>query len=101
MRFVRRLIYEIKMALSIVQPPNFHSAKPITPDDSNDLTDFNGDPMPMRVLCVKKGKVTVRPNGNPVSSPIQFDMAKSSFVPCIVRRVFATGTTSTELVGIF
>lgn len=73
--------------------------KAISPDNDNDLTDFDGKEMPMQIQSVDGGDVNVRPVGNPTGQTIVFTVAAGDFIPVQVRQVLATSTTSATIRG--
>lgn len=81
-----------------VYPP---SAKSITPHNTDLLTDYNDDPVNMYVFVGVAGDVVCDPAGNPTGQTITFTLEAGDFVPVACKRVLATGTTATGLVGIF
>lgn len=75
------------------------SAKAITPNDSTDLTDHNGQPVGMTVFCGTGGDIVVIPIGN--ANAVTFVVGDGAILPVEVKRVLSTGTTATDLVGLF
>lgn len=68
-----------------------HNAAAITPSDSADLS------TPMMIWVNGAGTVAVIPAGG--QSTVTYTMPAASVVPVRVKRVLATGTTATGLVG--
>lgn len=76
-------------------------AKAITPDNTNDLTDYGGNNRGMTVRVGVAGTVKYLPYNNPDDQPITETFVEGSIIPCVVRRVFSTGTNATGLIGYF
>lgn len=69
-------------------------AADITPSDTTDL-----DTVPRALYCLKGGDITVtmRAGGDPVTLP----MLTGVPLPVRVRRVWSTGTTAEDIVGVW
>ena len=76
-----------------------HNAKTITPSDTVDLTDHGGAGQAQMVQSIDGGDVEVIPNGGPDSNVIVFTVAEGGYVPCVVKRVLNSNTTSSNLMG--
>lgn len=76
-------------------------ARVITPHNTNDLTNFDGDTVAMFVRAESAGTVAVIPSGNLVANTVTFTLAAGEFVPCRVRRVLVTGTTAASITGVW
>jgi hypothetical protein len=77
-------------------------AKAITPHNDNNLTNYTGAETAQYVFVGVTGNVVCLPAGNPDGSTVTFSSLEAgSFVPVLCRRVLATGTTATGLIGIF
>lgn len=76
-------------------------AKPITPHNTNQLTDHDDQEHDQTVFCGTGGVVSCVPSGNPDDTPVDFLVPDGGFVPVKVRIVLATGTTADDLVGLF
>lgn len=76
-------------------------AKVITPDDDADLTNHQGEPQAMTVLAKTEGDVKVIPMAGEPEAGIVFTVAAGDYVPVLCKRVLASGTTATELIGLF
>lgn len=91
--------------LTNVRAHSHHGAKAITAHNTNYLTGYDGKRVSMEILCVDAGTIKVLPNGAPTenedSYAITFSMAAGEYVPCECKKVYATGTTVTNIVGVF
>lgn len=85
--------FRLARADEMIRPPC--DAVSITPSDSADL------PRYVRALtCTGAGNASVIPSGAPDdSNPITIAIAAGQWFPLEVRRVRATGTTATGIVG--
>lgn len=76
-------------------------AKAITPHNSNDLQNFANESVPMTVRVGTAGNVRYLPAGNPSDQWVTQAFADGEMIPCVVRKISATSTTATNLVGYF
>jgi hypothetical protein len=76
-------------------------ARTITPHATNDLTDFDGNAVPMSVRAESAGTIAVVPAGNATGNSVTFTLAAGEFVPCRCRRVLIVGTTVGSIIGIW
>lgn len=75
--------------------------KAITPDDTDALTNHQGDAQPQTVYVGADGDVVVVPAGNDIDQTLTFSLLAGQVVPVICSHVLATGTTATGLIGLF
>lgn len=73
----------------------------IVPDDDDLLVDYAGNPQPMQIQSVDGGDVSVLPLSNPDGQTFVFTLEAGEFVPCQVKKVLATNTTSSTIRGYF
>lgn len=78
-----------------------HCAKAITPSNTVDLQNYAGQDQHMTIRVGAGGAVKYLPLGNADGDFITQTFADGEYIPVLVRRVFATGTTATGLVGYF
>jgi hypothetical protein len=76
-------------------------AKAISPSDSVDLTNNNGENKDQFVFVGTGGNVKVTPAGNDDAEPVTFIIPTGGFVPCRVRRVWSSVTTAVNMIGLF
>lgn len=76
-------------------------AKAIAPSDSADLQNYDTEPQAMTVRVGTGGTVKYIPLGNTDAQTITETYADGAVIPCLVRRVFSTGTSATGLVGFY
>lgn len=76
-------------------------AKEITPSDAQPLTDYDGRPVGMTVYVGQAGTVSVVPVGNDPSQVVSFYCPTGGLVPVEVTFVKFSGTTASQLVGLF
>lgn len=78
-------------------------AKVITPNDTEFLRDDAGKVQPMTVYVGAAGTVRVLPysNGEKGGTPITFTIPAGGMVPVEVWKVMVTGTTATDLIGLY
>ena len=74
-------------------------AKAITPSDSVNLTDTDGEDIAMHVFVGVAGNVKVLCAAG--GDPVTFTMPAGGIIPVQVIRVYSTDTTSTGLVGLY
>lgn len=75
-------------------------AKAITPSNSVDLTDHDGNPQSQHVYVGTGGTVRVLPAGNAEGQTVDYVIPSGGVIPVRVRRVLVTGTvTATNFVG--
>lgn len=75
--------------------------KQVIPSDTDLLTDFNGKPMWAEILCVKKGKVRFRPNGNPEGEFVEVTAKAGEVLPCEIVQLYETGTKKNTFYAIW
>lgn len=78
-----------------------NSVKGVTPSDANNLTDHDGNEVGQQVQSVDGGDVAVQPVGNPDGTTFVYTVGAGEFIPAIVKKVLATGTTSSTILGYF
>lgn len=81
-----------------------HCMKSITPSDTERLTNHQGRPQSMEIYCAgNAGTITFMPNGNAScgAAPITLSILPRGVLPCEAVQVMATGTTATDLYGIW
>jgi hypothetical protein len=80
-------------------------ARSVTPSDTLSVTDASGDASPTyyKALYVGvTGDVKVVMAGDiTAANPVTFKAVPVGFMPIQVRQVFATGTTATNIIGLF
>jgi hypothetical protein len=76
-------------------------AKEITPSDSSVLTDHDGNVRSQTVYVGGAGTVVVVPVGNDLAQTVAFVCPAGGLVPVEVRAVKFSGTTATNLVGVY
>lgn len=76
-------------------------AKVITPHNSNPLTNYANEELGMAVRVGGAGNVRYLPLGNPSDQWITETFAAGEFIPVQVKKISATSTTATNLVGYF
>jgi hypothetical protein len=74
-------------------------AKVITPDDADNVVDFDGTDQPMQIQAVTAGDVAVLPLGNPAGQTLVFTLLAGEYVPVRCIKVLATGTTAVTIRG--
>lgn len=79
-----------------------HNMKRIHPSDTEFTVNHDGVPHAMEIYCVDKGNVRFRPSGHPEGAmPVTLKIQKFDFLPVEVIQVYATGTTVSEMYGIW
>lgn len=76
-------------------------AKAITPSDGTPLTDYDGKVVGQTVYVGQAGSVTVVPVGNDPAQTVTFYVPTGGLVPVEVTYVKFSGTTASQLVGLF
>lgn len=76
-------------------------AKPVTPHDSNELVNWQDEPQAQTVLASVGGSIKVLPLGNAPGQEVTFIVTAGDVVPVLCRRVLATGTTASSLIGLY
>jgi hypothetical protein len=76
-------------------------ARAITPSDSAPLRGHDNKAKVMTVYAGTEGDVVVVPVGQDESQPVTFKVPAGGLVPVEVTHVFVTGTTATDLVGLY
>jgi hypothetical protein len=82
--------------------------RPVTPSDSNDVTNSAGDNAPAYAVALyvgAAGNISIIAAGDASNAgqgtPVTFVAMPIGWVPIQVRRVRATGTTATSIVGLY
>jgi hypothetical protein len=76
-------------------------AKAITPSDITPLLDYDNQPRAMTVYVGSAGTVSVLPVGNSAGQFVTFTMVAGGVVPVEATMVRFTGTSASNLVGLF
>lgn len=76
-------------------------ARSITPSDTAALRGLDNKAHAMTVYVGTEGDVVVVPVGQETSQPVTFKVPSGGLIPVEVTHVFSTGTTATDLVGLY
>lgn len=76
-------------------------AKPIVPSDSLRLTDYDGRAVGQTVYVGQAGTVACVPVGNDPANVVEFYCPTGGLVPVEVSMVKFSGTTASQLIGLF
>lgn len=72
-------------------------ARLVTPSNTTDLTDADGDPIAGHIRADDAGVLVCLPEGLPVGQHVTLNMAAGETTQFTVRRVLSTGTSITIL----
>lgn len=81
-------------------------SKAVTPNDSTDLTNHQGQSVAQHIIVSDAGNIVVIPAGNADANTDTYTVSATAAdggftIPVLVRRVLATGTTATAIKGYY